>query len=93
MECQGFLSSRPNRLRLPLSRKRVCYPLHPLWFQGGWTLPCGEGAGGANSHKGTYTGTLFSTIPIGIPLRGGMMASHHIGYGIAHTRVLRKYST
>jgi hypothetical protein len=42
----GFLSSRPNWIPRPLTRKRV---LLPLWFQGGDTLR----AGGANSDEGT----------------------------------------
>ncbi len=34
----GFLSSRPNWIPRPLTRKRV---LPPLWSQGGDTLACG----------------------------------------------------
>jgi hypothetical protein len=47
----GFLSSRQNWLSPPSHRKRVLPPPH--WFQGGDTLACGRGGGGANSDEGT----------------------------------------
>jgi hypothetical protein len=49
----GFLSSRPNRLPHPLTRKRVLPP--PFGSGGGTHSLAGEGAGIANSDEGTDT--------------------------------------
>jgi hypothetical protein len=53
----GFLSSRPNWVPHPLTRKGVFFPTFP--FVSGDTLAGGEGVGGPNSDEGTDTLVLY----------------------------------
>ncbi len=56
----GFLSSRPNWLPRPLTRKRVL-PFSPIWFQGGGTHSLlGEGGGGRGEPIWTKGQTLLA---------------------------------
>jgi hypothetical protein len=55
----GFLSSRPNWVSQPLTRKQVLLPPPPV-LPGGETFACRGGGGGPNSDEGTDTTVCFS---------------------------------